>query len=226
MGVDAQDYDNDGRPDLLYTALRDETFPLYRNTGKAFEEATASSRMAVLSRQMAGWGVAFADLDNDGWKDIAVARSDALSPSGGNGNRAKEPPAWFRNLGAGKFEAGPGWDGFEPEMHRGLVAADLDDDGCVDLVVTALNATAKILRNPCAPARNWLKVDVAGLGAKIRVGNQWRWVTSAGGYASSFWGPLHFGLGSAEQVEVEVGWPDGRTTRVTARANRTIHVQP
>jgi hypothetical protein len=226
MGVDAQDYDNDGRPDLLYTALRDETFPLYRNTGKAFEEVTASSRMSVLSRQMAGWGVAFADLDNDGWKDIAVARSDALSPSGGGGDHAKEPPAWFRNLGNGKFEAGAGWGAFEPAMHRGLVAADLDDDGCVDLVLTALNAPARILRNPCATGRNWLKVDVSGLGTKIRVGDQWRWVTSAGGYASSYWGPFHFGLGGAATVEVEVFWPGGRTTRVAARANQTIHVHP
>src|SRR5690606_12567765 len=66
MGVDAQDYDNDGRTDLVYPALRDETFPLYRNTGKGFTEMTSASRLSVLSRKMSGWGVAFADLDNDG----------------------------------------------------------------------------------------------------------------------------------------------------------------
>jgi hypothetical protein len=226
MGVDAQDYDNDGRPDLLYTALRDETFPLYRNTGKGFDEATASSRIAVLTRQMAGWGVAFADLDNDGWKDIVAAPSDALSPSGGKGAAAKEPPAWFRNLGNGKFEAGPGWVGFEPAMYRGLVAADMDDDGCVDVVLTALNAEARVLRNPCTPGRNWLKVDAGVGGARVRVGNQWRWVMSAGSYASSYWGPLHFGLDKLAEVQVEVTWPDGRVTKITAKANRTIRVRP
>ena len=56
MGVDAQDFDNDGKTDLVYTALRDETFPLYRNEGGDFTEATTKSRLAMLTRQMAGWG--------------------------------------------------------------------------------------------------------------------------------------------------------------------------
>lgn len=225
MGVDAQDYNNDGLPDLVYSALRDETFPLYRNTGETFEESTAVSRMAVLSRLMAGWGISFADLDNDGWKDIVAARSDALSPLGGKGEAAKEQPSWFHNLANGKFEAGPGWGGMQPAMHRGLIAADLDDDGCLDVVITVLNAPARVLRNPCPTGRNWVKVDVRRPGAKIRIGNQWRWVTSAGSYASSYWGPLHFGLGDATKAEVEVTWPDGRITRTASRANQTLVVR-
>ena len=77
MGVAADDFDNDGRTDIAYTALRDETFPLYRNTGKQFVEVTSGSRMSALTRSMSGWGIAFADLDNDGWKDLAAACSDA-----------------------------------------------------------------------------------------------------------------------------------------------------
>jgi hypothetical protein len=227
MGVDAQDYDNDGGPDLVYTALRDETFPLYRNRGAGrFDEVTGPSRLGVLSRAMSGWGIAFADLDNDGWKDIAVARSDALSPSGGRGVAAKEPPAWFRNLGDGKFAAGAGWASFEPAMYRGLVAADLDNDGCLDIVLTALHAEARVLRNPCDTARNWLKVDVRRPGARVRVGAQWRLVTTAVGYASSYAGPAHFGLGAATSAEVEVLWPDGHKTKVETQANRTITIAP
>jgi hypothetical protein len=226
MGVDAQDYDNDGRPDLAYTALRDETFPLYRNRGTDFDEVTGASRLGVLARAMSGWGIAFADLDNDGWKDIAVARSDALSPTGGRGAAAKEPPAWFRNLGDGKFAAGAGWASFEPAMYRGLVAADLDDDGCLDIVLTALNADARVLRNPCDSGANWLKVDVRRPGARVRVGRQWRQMTTAVGYGSSYAGPLHFGLGAAASAEVEVFWPDGRKTKVATPARRTIAVEP
>ena len=48
------DVNNDGRIDLIYSALHDETFPLYRFIGGGFEEVTHSSRMAVLSRMMAG----------------------------------------------------------------------------------------------------------------------------------------------------------------------------
>ncbi len=230
MGVDAQDIDDDGRPDLIYTALRDETFPLYRNNGTSFDEITAPSRLSVLTRPMAGWGVALADLDNDGAKDIAMARSDALSPSGGRGSAAKEPPSWFRNLGGAKFGLGQGWGHLPPEMYRGIVAADLDNDGCLDIVLTALNAQPRVLRNPRAPASNWLKVEPRGgpVGARVRVASQWREGGSATGYASSYLGPLHFGLGAAREVaEVEVIWPGGRRKLLRkVVANQTLKVEP
>jgi enediyne biosynthesis protein E4 len=226
MGVDAQDWDNDGRPDLVYTALRDETFPLYRATMNGFEEAGPMTRMSTLTRSMSGWGVAFADLDNDGWKDIAAARSDALSAAGGRGAAAMEPPAWFHNEGNGRFSLGTGWETVEPAMYRGVVAADLDDDGCLDLVLTALNAPARILRNPCSTGRAWLKVDVRGAGARVRAGQQWRHVSTAVGYASSYAGPLHFGLGNETTVDVEVQWPDGRRKKLTTPARCTITVEP
>lgn len=226
MGVDAQDFDNDGRPDLVYSALRDETFPLYRNTGQEFTESTAASRLGPLSRSMSGWGILFADLDNDGWKDLAAACSDALSPTGGRGAAAMERPAWFRNLGDGRFAAGEGWDALPPAMWRGAVAADLDDDGCLDLVFTALNAEARILRNPCAGGRHWLKVKAVKPGTRVRVGNQWRHATTAVGYASSYAGPLHFGLGATRTVTVEATSVTGRTVRVETAADRTVTLDP
>lgn len=226
MGTDAQDFDNDGRPDLLLTALRDETFPLFRNTGSDLQEVTASSRLGILSRRLPGWGAVFADLDNDGWKDIAVACSDALSPKGGRGEAAMEQPVWFRNTGDGKFVAGTGWGSLPRSMYRGMVAADLDDDGCLDLIVTALNADALIIRNPCDGGGNWLKVDVKMPGTRVNVGKQWRHVTTAAGYASSYAGPLHFGVGKETPVTVEAIFPDGRRKKVQAASNRTIKLEP
>ena len=226
MGVDAQDFDNDGRPDIVYTALRDETFPLYRNSGKQFTEVTAASKMSVLSRSMSGWGVVFADVDNDGWKDIVAARSDALSATGGRGSSAMEPPSWFRNLGKGSFASGTGWEALPRAMYRGLAAADLDDDGCLDFVFTALNGAAQLLRNPCVGGGNWLKVDVRKPGTRVRVGNQWRHLSSSVGYASSYAGPLHFGVGSAQEVEVELHVPGKAIRKIATRPNRTIKVDP
>ena len=231
MGADAQDIDNDGRPDLIYTALRDETFPLYRNRGgESFEEITAASRLSVLTRPMAGWGVVLADLDNVGAKDIVVARSDALSPTGGHGASAKEPPSWLRNLGGGQFAPGEGWNHLPKEMYRGILAADFDNNGCLDIVLTALNSQPRLLRNPCAPGMNWLKIEPLPAGTRVRVDSQWRVAGSAAGYASSYLGPLHFGLGSAREVsEVEVHWPGsggGKKRLRNVAANRTLKIEP
>ncbi len=220
MGTDAQDFDNDGKPDIVYTALRDETFPLYRNTGADFEEGTASTGLASLARQMAGWGIVFADLDNDGWKDIAVARSDVLSVKGPRGAKAPEPLSWFRNLRGTRFTLES--VDVKPAMYRGIVAADLDDDGCVDLIAASLNAPAIVLRNPCA-AGNWIKVAGAPVGSLIRVGTQVRYVTATAGYASSYSGPVHFGLGPAKTADVEIVPPRGPAKRFTGiSSNQTL----
>lgn len=169
MGTDAQDFDGDGRPDLIYTALRDETFPLYRGVASGFEDAGAASRMAPHSRPYAGWGVMFADLDQDGRLDVVSATSDALSGKVDEARRG--PVVWFRNAGSGKFE--PARTLAAPAMHRGIVAADFNGDGCLDLVVSALDAPAKILRNPCQGGGRAAPRQPLG--------------SSAVGYASSLW---------------------------------------
>ena len=94
MGVDFRDINNDGLPDLFFTALPDETFPLYLNAGKGrFDEATHGSRLSLITRKMAGWGAGIYDFDNDGWKDIFVARSEVLSR---RRPRRSRPPAQQR----------------------------------------------------------------------------------------------------------------------------------
>ncbi|MBL8227966.1 MAG: CRTAC1 family protein [Bryobacterales bacterium] len=224
MGADAQDFDNDGRADLIYTALRDETFPLARNRGNDFEDAGLRTKLDLLTRPMAGWGIVFADLDNDGWKDIAAARSDVLSAQGPRGASAREPLSWFRNVNGKQFVTGAALP-VPADMYRGLVAADFDNDGCLDLVATALNASARVLRNGCGG--NWLKVDVRAAGARVRAGSQWRHVSSTIGYASSCECPLHFGLGPAPTVDVEVLFSGGATKRIEGvKANQVLVVKP
>lgn len=210
MGADAQDFNHDSLPDLVYTALRDETFPLYRGTGKAFLDFSLPSRLSRITRPMSGWGIQFADLDNDSYPDLIAARSDALSASGPRGAAAKEPPAWFRQQPDGTFALSPAWQQLPPAMYRGILSADLDGDGCLEVVLTALQSAPRILSQPCPAAHHWLAVAVSTPGARIRAGKQWRTVSAATGYASSYSGPQHFGLGTATTVDVEVFYPDGR----------------
>ena len=106
MGVDFRDLDNDGYPDIVIVALDNETFPIYRNTGKGdFAEVTEESGMTTLSLPMGGYSPTIADFDNDGWKDIFVSRGHVQSLLSEPRIAVEQPNTVFRNLGGMKFAA-------------------------------------------------------------------------------------------------------------------------
>ncbi|HTQ55903.1 MAG TPA: CRTAC1 family protein [Bryobacteraceae bacterium] len=224
MGTDFRDYNNDGYPDLVTAALENQTFPIWMNkAGRSFQEVTTNDRMRSLSMRMAGFGVGFYDFDNDGWKDLFVSRGDVLSrplP----GTVVEQHNTVFRNVGGTRWEAlttEAGLDAAPPARHRGLAFGDLDGDGRVDVVTTALAHPAEIWMNRSAAAGHWLDIQLEGtksnrdgMGARIEVrtksGSQFNHMTSSVGYASSSYGPVHFGLGAdAAAEEVVIHWPSG-----------------
>lgn len=207
MGSDFRDYDNDGRPDLVFTALVGETFPLFRNTPNGFRDVTYPSGAGALTVRRSGWGVALADLNNDGWKDLVTANShvtDTIELT--RSEKYKEPNLVLINEG-GKFrlgaELGP------PAAYRGLAVADLDGDGRLDVVTTALGDHAVIWRNTTPQSGHWLEVN-APAGSRVRAGTQWQEVSAGGSYGSGSFLPAHFGLGAATEVDVEIVLPNGQ----------------
>ena len=77
MGSDAKDFDNDGLVDIVYNDLSGQVFGLMKNEGgKSFADATWSSKLGPLSRNLSGWSIGFIDFNNDGWKDIYSANGD------------------------------------------------------------------------------------------------------------------------------------------------------
>ncbi len=152
MGAAAADFNGDTKPDLIYTALKDETFPVYRNNGKEFIDAARETALGQITRRMSGWGVLWEDFDGDGRRDLFFARSDALSPNGGRGAAAKEPLSLLRLGPDGKYTEGPPIAA-APAMYRWAVAADFNRDGCLDIVVTALNSPALLLENLCTASQ-------------------------------------------------------------------------
>src|SRR5215469_7802285 len=138
MGVDARDLDNDGYPDIVFVALDFETFPVFRNLGKkGFADITAASHMARLSAPMAGYSPNIADFDNDGWKDVFVARGHVQSLAYSAQAQIEQPNTVFRNVGAAKFEAPTAEAGLtaqHPARHRGSAIGDLNGDGRMDVV--------------------------------------------------------------------------------------------
>ncbi len=225
MGLDFRDFNNDGYPDLAFVSLVNQTFPLFQNTGKGdFKEITSPSGMRSASIHMSGFGAALYDFDNDGWKDLFVTRGDVESlPVAGN--QVDQYNTVFRNPGPnGKWIAltqEAGLNASPPARHRGLALGDLDGDGRVDVVATALSREPEIWMNRTSPSGHWLDIALEGtksnrdgIGARIKLisksGVQYNHMTVSVGYASSSDGPVHFGLGPDTMAQsIEIHWPCG-----------------
>ncbi|HKW63185.1 MAG TPA: CRTAC1 family protein [Candidatus Acidoferrum sp.] len=227
MGAEFRDLDNDGLPDIWHTATELETFPLFQNRGNGiFVDVTGRSGLARPTLEMSGWSNGVADFDNDGLKDLFVARGNVLDNVAEFTNRTySEPNSIFRNLGKMKFEDVTGQTGPDmqvAEAYRGAVIGDLFNDGHMDIVVTALNGKARILRNVTSNANHWVTFQLVGsksnrmaIGAQLKVttedgASQYDIVSTSAGYAASRDPRAHFGLGSFKTVkQLEIRWPSG-----------------
>ena len=78
MGLAIGDVDSDGDWDLFSTHFTDETNTLYINDRGQFRDATEQWQLGLPSRRHTGWGVAFVDLDHDGYLDIPLVNGLAL----------------------------------------------------------------------------------------------------------------------------------------------------
>jgi hypothetical protein len=245
MGVDAADFDNDGRMDFHVTSYAGEFATLYRNLGRGlFEDATRVARSGESTLPHVKWGNAFADFDNDGWRDLLIAcghLDDNIHLRGGRGATAFEvASAVLRNLGSGRFrdvtaETGDGLK--RPRSTRGAAAGDLDGDGDPDLVLLNSRAAPALIRNDTLAENRWLIVQLVGrlsnrsaVGAlvKVHVGGAIYSdeVRSGRGYQSDFGQQLHFGLGRAPRAnKVEIRWPSGRVSALSdVASNQTMRL--
>jgi hypothetical protein len=227
MGSDFRDVNNDGQPDIWYTAVEHESFPLLINGGKGQFDDLTQARGLQSTKDMSGWSNGIFDFDNDGWKDLFVARANVLDNiSEVTPNRQyPEPNSVFRNLGNGRFKevgvsAGPDFQ--LAGVHRGVAFGDLFNEGRIDAVVTVLGGQVKILHNISEMGNHWIlmrlvgtKNNRMGIGAQIHITTedglqQWNEVTTSVGYTSASDSRVHFGLGKNQAIkEVEIRWPSG-----------------
>jgi len=245
MGADFRDLNNDGLPDIWHTAIENETFPLFLNLGGGqFRNVSQSSRIANMTRAMSGWSNGAVDLDNDGWKDLVVARGNVMDniEQISRHFRYAEPNSVFRNLGDGQFEdvsETAGADFIHPAPYRGLAYGDLDNDGRMDLVVTALGGPLRVFHNVTDNHNHSIllklvgtKSNRMGIGAQIRITTdngrkQYNEATTSTGYAASSDPRVHFGLGTSRVIrEIEIRWPSGiRQLLRDVAADRVITVE-
>jgi hypothetical protein len=226
MGIDFGDYNNDGLPDLVITTLAGQTYALYQNLGDGtFNYSSDSSGFGRITQPHSGWGVAFMDYDNDGWKDVLIAQGhdlDTIELTFPN-MHYREPMLLARNTSKGfvDLSAESGWVFSQPWVARGLAIGDVDNDGRLDAVVTTNEGPAYVLHNETPSGNHWLTLKLVGhksnhdaIGTEVKLvtttGHQFATVSTAGSYLSSKDKRVHFGLG-AERVarSIEIRWPSG-----------------
>ncbi len=241
MGVDAGDFNGDGKLDLFITHLMEETHTLYANEGKGiFEDITAKTNLGLPDKRLTGFGTSLFDFDNDGYLDIFVANGSVklLKEVNRPGNQGLLNPKFplgqknqlFRNLGDGTFSdvsesAGESFS--DVNVSRGAAFGDIDNDGDTDIVVVNNSGRAELLINS-GNNSNWLgfsAIEKAGgrdmLGAKIAITLSskrilYRRFRTDGSYSSAQDPRVVAGLGPSDTVtEVRVTWPDGSSEKWT-----------
>ncbi len=228
MGIAVGDYLNDGQVDIFNTTFSDDYKVLYRNDGNAnFTDVSDETHIADMTIPFLGWGTAFLDYDNDGWKDLLEVNGHVYRNADTNnwGTSWAERPLLFHNIDGKQLEPVPAVEGTglaEVMPSRGMAVGDLFNDGRMDAVVNNMDSVPALLVDVDKNHNHWVAFKLIGgpksprdaIGATLYLtANGMRQrddIFSGGSFASTSDMRPHFGLGSATKVEsLEVHWPSG-----------------
>ncbi len=247
MGSAVGDYDNDGDLDWFVSSIEDTGTPffadgrlsqignrLYRNDDGVYSDATDAAGVAAGGW---GWGSCFVDIDND--SDLDIYHTNGFPLADAEDDWELDPSRVFISDGNGSFIERAAEFGLDDrEQGRGVVCADFDNDGDVDILQMHRNASSAVsLFQNNGTANNHLKIRLNGLapnteavGARILVTigtvTQMREVAVASNFVSQNPCEQTIGLGAATQVdEVRIQWPDGsETVQSNVAAGQTLTV--
>lgn len=237
MGVDVADPNRDGRLDLIVTHFSHDYNTLYINRTRPgatlpnFKDSTHRVGAVQPAFHRLCWGTRLYDYDNDGILDLFVACGHVYGEIDNftelTGTSYEQQNLLLRGQGAPAYgfedvtdRGGPGLE--LERVWRGAAFADFDDDGDMDVFVTALNGKAALLRNDGGNRNNFVRFRLEGAGGLRSPAGARVTLTTARGetfrqelhHGASFCNDndprLLFGLGSDEVVpKVEIRWPDG-----------------
>ncbi|HUQ34420.1 MAG TPA: CRTAC1 family protein [Pyrinomonadaceae bacterium] len=247
MGVDTADYDGSGRQGIVIGNFTNESMALYRNDGTGlFTDEAGASGIGKMSAQSLTFATFFFDYDLDGLPDIYAANGHVSYDISVVQPQVKyaQPPHLFRNKGKKKFEEVTARLGRAMQraiVGRGAAYGDIDNDGDLDLLITANNGPARLLRNDNGNQNDLLRVKTVGvrsnrdgIGARVTLktaagARLMQWVKTGSSYCSQSELPLTFGLAKsdpAKGMSLEIAWPSGQTDIIPdVKPNQSIVVQ-
>ena len=222
MNATVADVNGDGLPDLFLTRFGYGSLYV-RNAQGLYDDRMWASNLGPLTQKHVGWGGAFLDFDNDGDADLLIANGDAFKLQG-------TVPLLLENDGKGGFTdaAAKGGAVFKQVFNgRGNAIVDFDNDGRLDVVLTALADRPFLLKNRSQSRNHWLKLNLQGTKSN-RSGYGTLLTVTAGdlslrgeaicptGFLSQGDPRPHFGLGNRSKVDrLELRWPSGVTQVIT-----------
>ncbi len=227
MGIASQDIDGDGLAEVYLTSMGDQRLqardpgadgPTYVDA--PFEQGATAHRPYTGGdgRPSTGWHPAFGDTDNDGLVDLFVTKGNVEQMPG---SAMDDPNNLLRGLPDGTFtEVGLEAGVATMARSRGAVLSDMNGDGLLDIAIVNRGAPMELFENVTEGAGAWLSVDLVQPGPNpravgaivdLRAGDRlWSQERSVGGgHAGGSAGPLHFGVGGVDAVQITVHWPDG-----------------
>lgn len=233
MGIDWGDIDNDLKLDLFVGTFQNEPKCLYVNTGQGLFEERGETLGLLSARPYVTFGSKFLDFNNDGWLDLIFCNGhvqdniDLLDKAA----TYPQPTILFQNSEGEHFEDVSAKllnsEAQRKIVGRGLAVGDYDNDGKVDVLIVDSEGEPLLLHNETASEGNWIGFslsqpiggnrDVYGAVVTIEAEGkkQIRHCRVDGSYMSSSDPRLHFGIGTAKQVDaITIRWPDGKTERV------------
>ena len=235
MGIAQADLDADGRPEYALTSMGDtkvqklsedafENEPIYEDV--AFDAGLTAHRPYTgdTSKPSTGWHAQFADVNNDSWSDLFIAKGNVEAMPN---FAAFDPDNLLLGSSSGAFAEQGDVAGIALDRKgRGAVIEDFNADGQLDMLVVNRGSNVSLFENSgpveaSAPEQtlgNFLRIeldngsvnaDAVGAIVSVKTGNRFmtQTVSIGGGHASGQSGFLHFGLAQAERAQVRVKWP-------------------
>ncbi len=218
------------------------------------------SRLAGLSSTDWSWGPLFADLDNDGLKDIFISNGTRREVNNRDHfknidkielnketflEQSLKIPSEkidnfvFRNKGDLQFEQvndkwGIKYEGFS----NGVVYADLDNDGDLEIITNNIDDQASVFENFSSEKNNFISITFDGNdGNRFGLGNrvyvtiggvtQMQELTLTRGFQSSVAPELHFGINKSTLInKIKIVWTDGKVQILNnVGANKKIKIK-